>query len=751
MLPSLTAKWTIFSLSQPLTAITTITPKSSWLNYKKKFQGSALDLFSSLNAQHYYLGGGRGIEMIKALVDKFHPLEAGAIQSIMSSKQILQLQDSGDLNIYRDKLENLNLQLSWVGQGMPESYLIHLAQLQLKKSRYSKDIDALQISNTASGTSFQSLHEFFLGLERLDCIDGLPYGGAVISKPQPKPYKKPTSNLGMVASVQDATEGVHKSLDFHSESWIGAINLNEDHVKMLQSLFKCPLCRTNTHTFPSCPYLRNWVIKKKTRQDLSQESSQSGAVHSAIVGNTEEYQDYPSSTEEAVLETIHESSYEDDYDSNVDVDLLPGASNNQDNDFSGEVYPYLYFEVPLGSVKSVSSSLKGSTNPSTANGVFNVIIDSGCTRHVFPYQDSFINYKPCSHSFVVLADKSKTACLGTGTISISLGGKHIILHDVLHVHSLRSPLISVRCLRRLKGCSFLCDNSGCFLTFPKFILQVDDSSDCIILGKNAHPSSIPHFDSRLVGNVSAVSDNTRHRLSRHPVLARPSNKNTISPTIIHPDSSTDTNYLDISINGINPLPIISEESNLHLPVQETVCDLPIQETLCSPGENIASSSSSSLSPKQKLEIIQQVTRHLETHGRITTELLQLLNTDKSSSRNNTSTTPPDHPTLLSSDKMSNSAPISTRFTIQQSSRYYGFRSFKNWDVLHYVCQSNFSFIKPTDKMLELGDVANIKRTRSDKIHIERPAKYLEVVHCGIGFGDVKSIGNGALYCLTLVD
>jgi hypothetical protein len=93
----------------------------------KKLQGSALDLFSSLNAQHYYLGGGRGIEMIKALVDKFHPLDAGAIQSIMSSIQNLQLQDSEDLNIYRDKLENLNLQLSWVGQGMPESCLIHLA------------------------------------------------------------------------------------------------------------------------------------------------------------------------------------------------------------------------------------------------------------------------------------------------------------------------------------------------------------------------------------------------------------------------------------------------------------------------------------------------------------------------------------------------------------------------------------------------------------------------------------------------
>jgi len=47
--------------------------------------------------------------------------------------QNLQLSDSEDLNVYKDKLENLNLQLSWVGQGMPEPYLIHLAQHQLKK------------------------------------------------------------------------------------------------------------------------------------------------------------------------------------------------------------------------------------------------------------------------------------------------------------------------------------------------------------------------------------------------------------------------------------------------------------------------------------------------------------------------------------------------------------------------------------------------------------------------------------------
>jgi hypothetical protein len=44
-------------------------------------------------------------------------------------------------------------------------------------------------SNTASGTSFCSLHEFFLGLECLDRIRGLPYGGTAIYKPIVKLYK----------------------------------------------------------------------------------------------------------------------------------------------------------------------------------------------------------------------------------------------------------------------------------------------------------------------------------------------------------------------------------------------------------------------------------------------------------------------------------------------------------------------------------------------------------------------------------
>jgi hypothetical protein len=36
-----------------------------------------------------------------------------------------------------------------------------------------------------------------------------------------------------------------------------------------------------------------------------------------------------------------------------------------------------------------------------------MIIDSGCTRPLMPIHRTFINFKPCLHAYVALADRSK--------------------------------------------------------------------------------------------------------------------------------------------------------------------------------------------------------------------------------------------------------------------------------------------------------------------------------------------------------
>lgn len=241
----------------------------------------------------------------------------------------------------------------------------------------------------------------------------------------------------------------------------------------------------------------------------------------------------------------------------------------------------------------------------------------------------------------------------------------------------------------------------------------------------------------------AVSDNTRHRLLRRPIsINTTTSKKTQSPHIT-------TNL----IMPTSPSPLETSDSTALLPsIPENDVPMSCSSPSTIPGvSDNQSAPSTILSPKQVHEILQRVTAHLETYGQITPELLRLLDMNKTPSKVSTSTTPSNRPTLLSSDKMSNTAPATMRFTVQQLSRYFGFHFFKNWEVLHDVCQPNFSFIKPSDDLLELGQVVNIKKSRSNKTPLERHDKFLEVVHCDIGFGDCKSIGNGALYCLTLVD
>ncbi len=85
---------------------------------------------------------------------------------------------------------------------------------------------------------------------------------------------------------------------------------------------------------------------------------------------------------------------------------------------------------------------------------------------------------------------------------------------------------------------------------------------------------------------------------------------------------------------------------------------------------------SPLSTKQIQEIVSIVTTTLQKNGRITPELLHYLKLDSSPGVSN-SATPDNHPTLFSSDKMSNTAPGFSRYTVQQLSHYFGFQSFKN--------------------------------------------------------------------------
>jgi hypothetical protein len=248
---------------------------------------------------------------------------------------------------------------------MSPSFLVFLAQSQLGKSRYAKDIAALQMSHMASGTSFTSLDDLCLGLEHLDKLRGLPYGGAAsIPKIPTKPPPKKTNgtSLGIVTAVQEADSSLPDGLELHKDAWVGAINLPEDRVKQLRQMFKCAQCRTNDHTLPSCPLLKNWIIKRKPRPDGSNDSDNSsrlvGGVNSVLADSllkntaSDTLQERPSLSpimdEPAALSI-------DDF-AEVEFDLLENHDSLGVMAINGQVSAYSDLSIPLGSVRSVLSS-----------------------------------------------------------------------------------------------------------------------------------------------------------------------------------------------------------------------------------------------------------------------------------------------------------------------------------------------------------------------------------------------------------
>lgn len=50
----------------------------------------------------------------------------------------------------------------------------------------------------------------------------------------------------------------------------------------------------------------------------------------------------------------------------------------------------------------------------------------------------------------------------------------------------------------------MAENTGCFLTFPSFMIEVNDSSDCVVSGIIADPSHQVHFNAHFAGCVSTV-------------------------------------------------------------------------------------------------------------------------------------------------------------------------------------------------------------------------------------------------------
>lgn len=161
-----------------------------------------------------------------------------------------------------------------------------------------------------------------------------------------------------------------------------------------------------------------------------------------------------------------------------------------------------------------------------------------------------------------------------------------------------------------------------------------------------------HFDSRLMGSASNVSENTRFRHQRHPILQKKNGsinnniQNSLLYDDIHPTLSTTSTINTPSVTTSFDLPIITEttphESSVNNadPVLSTLKELQLDPSIFSVPK---------LSSTQITEITTAVINHLKKHGKVTLELINFIRDGYSSPKNTTSTTPTDRPTLLSSN------------------------------------------------------------------------------------------------------
>jgi hypothetical protein len=120
---------------------------------------------------------------------------------------------------------------------------------------------------------------------------------------------------------------------------------------------------------------------------------------------------------------------------------------------------------------------------------------------MIPDRSAFISYKAVRNLRVRMGNNSYAPVLGWGTAIILLNEQCLLIRNVLHVPTLRTPLYSLRAHIHHRGCGFVGSyNTGMHVYFPGVVLSVDTLTDCHLsyepLGKSAPLSTLHYVQSR---------------------------------------------------------------------------------------------------------------------------------------------------------------------------------------------------------------------------------------------------------------
>eukprot|EP00957_Ditylum_brightwellii_P142990 10894687-Ditylum_brightwellii.AAC.1 len=128
----------------------------------------------------------------------------------------------------------------------------------------------------------------------------------------------------------------------------------------------------------------------------------------------------------------------------------------------------------------------------------------------------FTSFTKTPNSYALLADHTKVPVVGKRDARFLINGKVIQVSGCLFILSLSSPLYSTQHYCKYAGCAFIADNEECTLTFPEFIVNVDNSKDCLISIQPVLPTSAIDFNAVYINNSSTKRVHFARHVSIHP-------------------------------------------------------------------------------------------------------------------------------------------------------------------------------------------------------------------------------------------
>ena len=423
----------------------------------KKFKKDALAYFSGPHSESWH---SHGVEMWKYLLARYEPTSPAALLSLTKEYSALKQEDNESFTSFLRRLNYLVLRLAQCNDVKDPTIVVSKA-IDSMHNIYDPIYQSIACGQANPVMTLQDLESLIHNFDRLS-------GRQPGAPPKPK-----TARAAKVSDDITKTPKPQGPKDMNPQIMVGTENWNTECTNaLLSKQYGCILCRMKNHNTWDCNRVRSLFSKngyeiRKLQPSPTLATPQPAPAPSSILTKTATFAQLPPTTDKVSAVTSNLPQPPADASENVDV---PDVSQSLGSRLISNKNNSHYIVGHIKNVSFISDSHMDNE----------CIIDSGATSTMWPYIEDFSKYNPMSNHFVTLADDSQIRCHGIGEIRVRFKNKTISITQVLHVPELRCPLYSIRRHRRQEGCEFLALNEGIFLIFPHFILDVDDSNDCLI-------------------------------------------------------------------------------------------------------------------------------------------------------------------------------------------------------------------------------------------------------------------------------